>query len=217
MIYNLKISKREAIKRAEKLLELVGIPSARERLNDYPHQLSGGMRQRVMIAIALACDPKLLIADEPTTALDVTIEAQILTLLQDIKRNRDMSMIFITHDLGVLTKMADRVVVMYGGRIIETALTEDIFNNPLHPYTQGLWKAIPGPTNLKKRLYTIPGTVPNPEDNIQGCKFASRCSFAKEICHKVDPSLLVQEKNHSVACHLYPEKEDDVVGETTIN
>ncbi len=217
MIFHLKIYKKEAMKKAEELLELVGIPSAKKRLKDYPHQLSGGMRQRVMIAIALACDPKLLIADEPTTALDVTIEAQILSLLQEIKRKRNMSMIFITHDLGVLTKMADKVLVMYGGSIIETATVSDIFKKPLHPYTQGLWKAIPGPTNLKKRLYTIPGTVPAPDEEIRGCRFASRCNFAKDVCYQIEPSLLVEQQGHAVACHLYQEKGGSAIEKTSNN
>ncbi|TBL71061.1 ABC transporter ATP-binding protein [Paenibacillus thalictri] len=188
------------------LLKLVGIPSPEKRIRDYPHQLSGGMRQRAMIAMALSCRPKLLIADEPTTALDVTIQAQILGLLHDIRQKTNMSMMFITHDLGVLSQMADRIIVMYGGRIVETADMRSLFEQPLHPYTQGLWKAIPGKSQAKQRLYNIPGTVPDPRDKTPGCRFASRCPHAELSCRESEPPLLPAAAEHEVACFLYAEK-----------
>lgn len=203
MITHMNMSKKEALDRTVHLLKLVGIPSPEQRANEYPHQLSGGMRQRAMIAMALACDPLLLIADEPTTALDVTIQAQILDLLLDIQRKNNMSLIFITHDLGVLSKMADRVMVMYGGRVIESAPMRELYNNPLHPYTQGLWKAIPGSAKGQKRLYNIPGTVPDPKDKIKGCRFVTRCQFAEERCRQSEPALKKTEDGREIACFLY--------------
>ncbi|MCQ6562292.1 ABC transporter ATP-binding protein [Paenibacillus mendelii] len=203
MVNHMGLSKKEAKERSIHLLKLVGIPSPEQRVNEYPHQLSGGMRQRVMIAMALACDPLLLIADEPTTALDVTIQAQILDLLLDIQRKNKMSLIFITHDLGVLSKMADRVMVMYGGRVIESAPMKELYENPKHPYTQGLWKAIPGSAKGEKRLYNIPGTVPDPKDKIKGCRFATRCQFAESRCRESEPPLLKTGDNREIACFLY--------------
>lgn len=209
IIAHLKVSKKEALDRAIELLNLVGIPAAESRVHEYPHQLSGGMRQRVMIAMMLACQPKLLIADEPTTALDVTIQSQILDLLQEMKERFNMSLIFITHDLGVLAKMADRVLVMYGGRVVESAPFRDIFKDPLHPYTKGLWKAIPKSDGVKQRLYTIPGNVPNPKDKISGCRFASRCEFVSQRCLESEPPLVKRGTSHKVACFLYEEWEEE--------
>lgn len=189
------------------LLRLVGIPSPEKRVNNYPHQLSGGMRQRAMIAMALSCNPALLIADEPTTALDVTIQAQILDLLRDIRGKTGMSMIFITHDLGVLSKMADRIIVMYGGRIVESSTIRELYEQPLHPYTQGLWRAIPGKSTVKKRLYNIPGTVPDPREQTPGCRFVSRCPHATPRCRESEPVLQPAAAGHEVACFLYSDKE----------
>ncbi|NOU97843.1 ATP-binding cassette domain-containing protein [Paenibacillus sp. LMG 31456] len=205
MTTHLNMNKKEVLERTVYLLKQVGIPSAEHRVHEYPHQLSGGMRQRAMIAMALACDPLLLIADEPTTALDVTIQAQILDLLLDIQREKNMSLIFITHDLGVLFKMADRVMVMYGGRIIESAPMKKLYDNPLHPYTQGLWKAVPSSTKGKGRLYNIPGTVPDPKDNTKGCRFASRCEFVEKRCLESEPPLLKKAEDWQVACFLHDE------------
>lgn len=176
---------------ATKLLELVGIPSAEICLNEYPHQFSGGMRQRVMIAMALACQPDLLIADEPTTALDVTIQAQILELIKELKQKLNMSLLLITHDLGVVSDVCDRVIVMYAGRIVEEQLTGNLFTNPLHPYTIGLLKSLPelGRWKRGERLETIPGNVPNPLEKISGCKFHPRCPKAMDICRKEEPQL----------------------------
>lgn len=211
MLTHLDLTKEEVRERTIYLLKLVGIPSPEQRMKEYPHQLSGGMRQRAMIAMAIACDPKLLIADEPTTALDVTIQAQILDLLLDIQRRNKMSLIFITHDLGVLSKMADRVMVMYGGRVVETAPMKQLYERPLHPYTQGLWKAIPGTVKGKGRLYNIPGTVPDPRDQSKGCRFADRCEFAESRCRESEPPLLATEEGRQVACFLHQNgKEPDL-------
>ncbi|GIP41217.1 ABC transporter ATP-binding protein [Paenibacillus sp. J31TS4] len=200
---HLPLSRSEVRKRAIELLQLVGIPSPEKRHGDYPHQLSGGMRQRAMIAIALACEPRLLILDEPTTALDVTIQAQILELLASLKEKSGMSMMFITHDLGVMMKMADRVIVMYGGRIVETAPIAKLYEEPLHPYTQGLWKAIPSADTLNQRLYSIPGTVPDPREETPGCRFAGRCPHARQECLAAVPPLVPMDEDRSVACILY--------------
>lgn len=174
-----------------KLLKLVGIPSAESCLNEYPHQFSGGMRQRVMIAMALACQPDLLIADEPTTALDVTIQAQILELIKELKQKLNMSLLLITHDLGVVSDVCDRVIVMYAGRIVEEQLTGNLFANPLHPYTIGLLKSLPklGEWKLTERLETIPGNVPNSLEKIPGCRFHPRCPKAMDICREEEPQL----------------------------
>ena len=197
-----------AAARAVEMLALVGIPEPGRRVRQYPHQLSGGMRQRVMIAIALACHPKLLIADEPTTALDVTIQAQILGLMQDLKRGVGAAIILITHDLGVVAEVAERVMVMYAGRKVEEAPVADLFRNPLHPYTQGLLGAVPklgsSLSGTTTRLAEIPGVVPNLKQRIEGCVFASRCHLATDLCRAVAPALEAKASGHFAACHFAP-------------
>ncbi len=195
------LSKNEALERSEDLLALVGIPLPKRRLKEYPHQLSGGMRQRVMIAMALSCDPRLLIADEPTTALDVTIQAQILDLMKRLKEELGMAILMITHDLGVIAEMASRVAVMYAGKIVEEAPVGCLFEAPLHPYTEGLMKSIPR-LGERKRLHVIPGTVPEPSRLPSGCKFHPRCSYAFERCLCEEPPLLKVDEHHSVSCWL---------------
>jgi len=195
-----------AWKEAGRMLELVGIPRPNEVLDNYPHQLSGGMRQRAMIAMALSCNPKLLIADEPTTALDVTIQAQILELMRDLKDRINTSIIFITHDLGVIAEMADHVVVMYAGKVVENTDVESLFNNPLHPYTSGLIKSKPRLEEEKEVLDYIPGNVPNPGDMPEGCAFHPRCSEAMEVCSRGMPDLLEPKPRHLVRCWLYQDQ-----------
>jgi peptide/nickel transport system ATP-binding protein len=202
------LDQNAAAARAVEMLALVGIPEPGRRVRQYPHQLSGGMRQRVMIAIALACHPKLLIADEPTTALDVTIQAQILGLMQDLKRGVGAAIILITHDLGVVAEVAERVMVMYAGRKVEEAPVTDLFRNPLHPYTQGLLGAVPklgsSLSGTTSRLAEIPGTVPNLKQRIEGCVFASRCHLATDLCRAVAPALEAKASGHFAACHFAP-------------
>lgn len=193
-------NRSQARQRALELLRLVGISSPDSRLQEYPHQLSGGMRQRVMIAIALACSPQLLIADEPTTALDVTIQAQILHLMQDLQERLGTAILLITHDLGVVAKMADRVLVMYLGRIVENAPVREIYRRPLHPYTQGLLNSIPNITERSKRLQQIEGMVPNPAQRPVGCRFSDRCPYAKARCHEEEPELERLPDSRQVAC-----------------
>ena len=185
---HMKTTKAQARARAVELLKMVGIPRAEQIINEYPHQLSGGMRQRVMIAMAMACNPSLLIADEPTTALDVTIQAQILNLMRDLKKNHDTAIIMITHDLGVVAETCDDVCVMYGGKVVEEGSIEDIFNHPKHPYTQGLLKSVPSLIDEEEetRLYSIQGHVPIPGSLKKGCYFAPRCEFATNKCHEQD-------------------------------
>ncbi|WP_227374985.1 ABC transporter ATP-binding protein [Haladaptatus halobius] len=198
----------EATKEAINLLEAVGIPDASRRVKEYPHEFSGGMRQRAVIAMALACDPELLICDEPTTALDVTIQAQILELLQEIQEDRDLAIMFITHDMGVIAEIADRVNVMYAGEIVETAPVVELFENPRHPYTRGLLRSIPGNTPDEDRLTTIEGDVPTPNEPATYCRFAPRCPKAFDECDKVHPVSLEVEagaEDHTAACLLYPE------------
>ena len=203
---HLGMSRWEARKRSAELLELVGIPMAENRLNDFPHQFSGGMRQRVMIAIALACDPKVLIADEPTTALDVTIQAQILDIVKRLRKELGMAIIWITHDLGVVAGLADRVAVMYGGFIVEEAPVEELFANPKHPYTQGLLKTLPNLEGERsERLETIIGQPPDLYNKPESCPFAPRCTQTLERCRKENPSLINRGKNHKVACWGNPE------------
>ncbi|MFN7142856.1 MAG: ABC transporter ATP-binding protein [Myxococcota bacterium] len=186
----------EAREIAIKMLEEVGIPAARQRVDEYPHQLSGGMKQRVMIAMALACNPDLLIADEPTTALDVTIQAQILNLLNRERAHRRMAVILITHDLGVVAETCDRVVVMYAGKVVETARTDEIFARPVHPYTRGLMASLPGEHGARTRLPTIEGMVPSPLNFPTGCRFRTRCPFATEACASPPP------RSELGACHV---------------
>ena len=198
------LDKKTARKRAIGLLEEVGIPRANEIVDCYPHELSGGMRQRVMIAMGLACKPKLLIADEPTTALDVTIQAQILDLMR-IKKDLNTSILLITHDLGVVAEMADYVVVMYAGKVVEEGGVMEIFKNPSHPYTKGLLKSKPIITERKEELYSIPGQVPNPVGIPDSCYFSERCEYCKPECKNTIPHLRLIEDNHKVACWLYEE------------
>jgi peptide/nickel transport system ATP-binding protein len=195
-------------RRATEMLDLVGIAEPRRRLSEYPHQLSGGMRQRVMIAMAMACNPKLLIADEPTTALDVTIQAQILDLMRDLNGRLGAAIILITHDLGIVAEMADRVMVMYSGRKVEEAAVAPLFQSPRHPYTQGLLGAVPklGSSVAGKRakLVEIPGVVPSVKQRINGCAFASRCTLATELCRQISPALEEKAPGHLAACHYAP-------------
>ena len=211
-----KKSKQEAWARAEELLELVGINEPEKRLKQYPHELSGGMRQRVMIAIALACEPKLLIADEPTTALDVTIQAQILELMQELRKKLGMSIIMITHDLGVVSETADHVVVMYCGQVVEEAEVRSLFDHPMHPYTLGLLKSIPRlADDDNKRLYTIKGMVPNPLEMPPGCHFSDRCEQCMDICRQKMPEL-VQAGDHKVRCFLYEDAQGNVADDSLL-
>ena len=198
-------SRREALVTAVEMLRLVQIPNAERRVNDYPHQFSGGMRQRVMIAIALACRPSLLIADEPTTALDVTIQAQILELMDDMKARFGMSIMLITHDMGVVAENAQRVVVMYAGKVVEEAPVETLFASPGHPYTRGLIRSIPrvdAKAHGRARLEQIPGTVPSMIDPPHGCRFAPRCPFVMDACRAAEPPLREIGPRHSMACIL---------------
>lgn len=205
LIRHKKLKKKEAMKKTIKMLEAVGIPSPEERVKQYPHELSGGMRQRIMIAIALVCEPKLLIADEPTTALDVTIQAQILDLMIRLKEEFNTSILLITHDLGVVAEVADRVVVMYCGRVVETATVEELFEKPLHPYTFGLIESIPKIDEEVDRLFMIDGNVPNPLNMPAGCPFKSRCNRKIKKCDLEVPNM----KNingRNVRCHLYEDE-----------
>lgn len=207
VILHMNISKQDAKERAIKMLNAVGMPRAQEIYGEYPHQLSGGMRQRVMIAMAMACDPKLIIADEPTTALDVTIQAQILDLMRDLKDKTGTSIMLITHDLGVVAEMCDRVIVMYAGQVVEETDVETLFENPKHPYTMGLIDSIPSFEDEKEYLNTIPGSVPLPYEMPKGCRFAPRCSWAKEICHQQAPELMEIESQHKCRCWLVTEED----------
>ncbi|HGH7181902.1 TPA: ABC transporter ATP-binding protein [Bacillus luti] len=200
------LSKNEAYKKTIELIRKVGIARADEIVHSYPHELSGGMLQRIMIAVALSCNPKLLIADEPTTALDVTIQAQILDLLRQIKEEFKTSILLITHDLGVVAEMADYVVVMYGGKVIEEAPVLEIFQNPKHPYTKGLLKSKPVMGKRIDKLYSIPGQVPNLVGLGEFCYFSGRCEHCMEICKEEAPNLNVHDENHKVACWLYEER-----------
>lgn len=193
-------SDKEANARAAELLELVGIPDAEQRLKNYPHEMSGGMRQRVMIAIALACSPKVIIADEPTTALDVTIQAQIVEIVKELRERLGTAVIWITHDLGVIAGLADRVVVMYGGKIVEEAKVTDLYATPLHPYTQGLLESLPRLDLKDQELVSIKGSPPNLYAEPTGCSFAPRCEFAFDRCHNEVPQLMEAESEHKVAC-----------------
>lgn len=204
------ISKKEATKLAADMLKKVGLPRADQLLKEYPHQLSGGMRQRVMIAMAMACEPELLIADEPTTALDVTIQAQILDLMKRLNNDFDTSILLITHDLGVVAEVCTRVVVMYAGKVVEEGNVQTIFKNPQHPYTEGLIQSVPNMRTKKDRLYSIPGNVPTPGTVNKGCKFAPRCPYAFDRCTAENPELLNTEKGHRVRCFLHEESKQGV-------
>ena len=208
LLHKPNCTKEEAKARSLEMLELVGIAAPERVYGCYPHELSGGMRQRVMIAIALSCNPRLIIADEPTTALDVTIQAQILDLLRDIKTKIDGSIMLITHDLGVIAEMADYVVVMYAGRVIETGTTEEIFENPMHPYTIGLQKSKPVVRRKVDRLYNIPGQVPNPINMPNYCYFRDRCDRCVEKCGQGYPGFIQVSPTHKVSCYLYGEAEE---------
>ena len=203
------LHKDAAWQEAVKMLELVGIPRPGEIINDYPHQLSGGMRQRAMIAMALSCNPKLLIADEPTTALDVTIQAQILELMKDLRERINTAIIFITHDLGVIAEMADYVVVMYSGKVVENTDVRSLFNKPLHPYTAGLIKSKPVLEEEKETLAYIPGSVPNPSEMPGGCAFNPRCPEVMDICRRETPDLIESQPKHLVRCWLYQKQKTE--------
>lgn len=203
LIKHKKLNKKDAFNKSVEMLSLVGIPSPKERMKQYPHEFSGGMRQRAMIAMALCCEPKLLIADEPTTALDVTIQAQILELMKDIKQKLNTSIILITHDLGVVADVCDRINVMYGGLIAETGSTKDLFYNPRHPYTWGLLNSIPNPkSSIREKLKPIEGQPPDLLRPPIGCPFAARCSYAMKICELQRPPLFEITPGHSSACFL---------------
>jgi oligopeptide/dipeptide ABC transporter ATP-binding protein len=202
MRLHLGLTKRQARERALELMREIGIPGAERRLNDYPHQFSGGMKQRVLAAEALACNPEVLIADEPTTALDVTTKAQVLDIFRRLKQDK-MSIIFITHDMGVVAEMADRIVVMYGGRVAEAGSLLDIFDTPQHPYTQGLLRCLPDLSGATEKLESIPGTIPSLVDPPDNCLFSPRCSHAMPICREKRPPEYLTSPGHRVACYLH--------------
>ena len=206
LIKHQNMSKEEAEKRGLELLRLVGIPNPERRINQYPHEYSGGMRQRAVIAIALSCDPKILIADEPTTALDVTIQAQILELLRDIQSKRKTGIVLITHDLGVVANAADRVAVMYGGKIVETGTVDEIFYQPKHPYTWGLLGSMPKVDDAKGVLQSIPGSPPDLKDPPKGCPFAARCPHAMKVCDQHMPDYIESSSTQKTACWLLDER-----------
>lgn len=213
-----KLTRKQAFDRALELLDLVGIPDARNRIRNYPHEFSGGMRQRVMIAIALSCNPSLLIADEPTTALDVTIQAQILELFKKMQKELDMALVMITHDLGVVAEVCDRVMVMYAGKPAEYTETKKLFDNGKHPYTLGLMHSIPKITERKQKLEAISGMPPDLRSLPTGCNFAPRCKFAMESCLHADPLLKNVEDDHAVRCFLHDKviSEEESFNETPI-
>lgn len=198
------LTKAEAYEKAREMLEMVGIP--RSRAGEYPHQFSGGMRQRVVIAIALTCNPKLLIADEPTTALDVTIQAQVLEMMKELKKQYGTSMLMITHDLGIVADICDEVSVVYAGRVVEHGTLEDIFDHTMHPYTEGLFNSLPNMEDRTQRLKPIKGLMPDPSNLPEGCAFCPRCNYAKDICARKKPGRLWSNDTHYVECHLYNEK-----------
>ena len=214
VVLHKRASKEQALARAAEVLGLVGMPNPIERLRDYPHQLSGGLRQRVMIAMALACEPKLLIADEPTTALDVTIQAQILALLDDLKKRLGMAILLITHDMGVIAGQADRTMVMYAGKIVEAAATDRLFEDVHHPYTEALLASIPQLDQDKtQRLYAIPGLPPDLSRPLKACRFAPRCRYATEICRTEEPPLGGDDSGHPYACfHPVDRAVDEIAG-----
>lgn len=202
LIHHKKWTKKQAKEKVIEMMKLVGLPHAEQLMKNYPHQLSGGMRQRVMIAMALVCDPKVIIADEPTTALDVTIQAQILKLMKDLNDRLNTAILLITHDLGVVAEMCERVIVMYAGQIVEQAPVREIFENPQHPYTKGLIKSIPDMRYKKDNLYSIPGNVPKPGSIENGCRFAPRCEYAMDRCRDSNPALYSISNIHEARCFL---------------
>lgn len=206
LIHNKSWRRKQAVERAIEIMKLVGLPRAEQLMKDYPHQLSGGMRQRVMIAMALVCEPKILIADEPTTALDVTIQAQILKLIKELNERLKTAVLLITHDLGVVAETCERVIVMYAGQIVEEAPVAEIFNNPKHPYTQGLIQSVPDMRFKKETLYSIPGNVPKPGSIKEGCRFAPRCPFVHERCTRETPPLYKVSEVQQSRCFLLSEK-----------
>ena len=210
LLLHKNVTKKEAMEKGVKLLKDCGIPSPEQRFYEYPHQMSGGMRQRIMIAMALACEPKILIADEPTTALDVTVQAQILELLRDIKENNDMSIILITHDFGIVHEICDRVIVMYAGEIVEIGNKKEIFKNPRHPYTKGMIESIPKLTDNVDRLKSIDGSVPDINNMPKGCRFAPRCNYAKDICLEESPEMFKVNEEHLSKCFLYNRESWDI-------
>ena len=199
-----QVSQSEAIEKARAMLELVGIPG--ERGKEYPHQFSGGMKQRVVIAIALACNPSLLIADEPTTALDVTIQAQVLEMMKELKEKYNTSMLMITHDLGIVAEICDTVSIIYAGQVVEHGNLEDIFENTRHPYTEGLFNSLPNLKDRKAKLKPIKGLMPDPANLPEGCAFCPRCDYAMEICKTQKPEKIYRNDGHYVRCHLYNEE-----------
>ncbi|UTR13606.1 ABC transporter ATP-binding protein [Salipaludibacillus sp. LMS25] len=207
--YHKKMTKEQARKKAVELLKIVGFSRAEDMIKDYPHRLSGGMRQRVMIAMAMSCDPKLLIADEPTTALDVTIQAQILELMKDLTNQFDTAILLITHDLGVVSEIANHVVVMYAGQVVENAPVDKLFDEPLHPYTQGLLDSIPAIEGKIDRLKSIKGNVPLPDEMPKGCRFAPRCPKVFDKCLTANPELLKMAPGQKVRCFLYDQKGEE--------
>ena len=214
---HLRLRKGPALERSQLLMEQVGIPRADERCRDYPHQLSGGMKQRVMIALALSCQPEIIIADEPTSALDTTIKAQILDILVSLKQNRELSLLFITHDFGTVAGIADRVAVMYSGKIVESGTKTDILDHPIHPYTIGLLNCLPRIGGVRRRLTPIPGAIPSLVEPPPGCPFQPRCSSCLPICHRETPHEVTVSSGHTVACHLCsePASKDVTHGEKT--
>ena len=216
LIHHNSWSKKKASARAVEMMKLVGLPRAEELLKEYPHQLSGGMRQRVMIAMALVCDPKILIADEPTTALDVTIQAQILQLMKDLNVRLNTAVMLITHDLGVVAETCERVIVMYNGQIVEEGPVELIFKNPEHPYTKGLIHSVPDMRFKKQRLFSISGNVPKPGTVKQGCRFAARCEYAFDRCQQENPNLYQTAEQHKTRCFLKEGKEASLDDRTAI-
>jgi len=204
------MNKHDAMQRAMEMLELVGIPG--ERAIDYPHQFSGGMKQRVVIAIALACNPRILIADEPTTALDVTIQAQVLSMMNDLKEKFNTALVMITHDLGVVAKMCDDVAIVYAGRVVESGTLEDVFNHTMHPYTEGLFNSLPNIENREAELKPIPGLMPDPTHLPEGCAFAPRCHYATDACRAKKPEVRHVSDTHTVCCSRYDEPDFAIEG-----
>jgi peptide/nickel transport system ATP-binding protein len=207
---HMKISKKDALQKAVEMLGKVGLPRAEELVKEYPHQLSGGMRQRVMIAMAMVCDPNVLIADEPTTALDVTIQAQILKLMKNLNKELNTAVLLITHDLGVVAETCERVVVMYSGKVVEEGTVEEIFKNPQHPYTKGLIQSVPDMRLKQQRLHSIKGSVPRPGSIKTGCRFAARCEVAFDRCLVETPELYETSKGHCTRCFLFDGAEEGV-------